>query len=952
MAKPPGEYDAFMSYSHALDGELAPTLQRELERFAKPWYRMRALRVFRDNASLSANPGLWSSIESALEASRWFVLMASPEAATSPWVAREVAWWLDNRSPDRVLVVVTSGEFAWDEATQDVDRLRSTAVPPTLIGAFREEPRWVNLRWVRAPEQADRADPRMRECVADIAAAIRGIPKDQVIGEHVRRHRSTMRIARAAVTTMAVLLVLALVAAGIAMVQRDTAIANQLTTTANQLRDADPSLAAQLDVLSNEMHPTPDGYGNLIKGLDLPLGTALPDEAQWADDWSFHSAVWSPDGKLLATAGSNLPGDGQGELMPASGGSVRLWDVDDRARPVLLAPPLPMVSVPSMVWSPDGNTLAALERTPGAVLLRLWDLSDPTRPTALPNPLRIAERPSSAAWSPDGNILVTVEDQSFRLWDVSVPAQPRPLRLVQPPSGFIIESVRSVVRNQNRLILTTVESRADSRLAERVRLWDISDPARPSPVGEPLAFTGSVSSAEWSPDGNVLATVEDESFQLWDMSDPAHPVALPQAPEFTDGIDSVSWSPNEHVLATAEGLQVRLWDVTDRAHPVLLSRPLPARASDAVTWSPDGRTLVTEGPAEGVSTGGVRLWNIPATVFAAGDATSVQWSSDGKTLVTRSRYGQVRLWDVSGRSLRVPRGQHLTDSEVNSVAWSPNRPFLATGENGIWRLWDVSDPARPLPLAERSQGSGATNSMKWSPDGNTLALAESGFEGGLQLWDVSDPAHPVPLAQPAAFTSGFLDVEWSPDGNALAVGNSKAGTVQLWDVSSPDHPVPSGLINPNFGIYGMAWSPEGQTLIVNGYDEAHSWDVSDWSRPVPLSQPADFTRAAASVLWSPDGYTLATLDMNRSLRLWDASDWSRPVPLSQPLATKAEHGGMVAWSPDGRTLAVSGGDMLVRLWDMDAETAVRRICSATGNILTPEQWQRYVPQLSYDPPCP
>jgi hypothetical protein len=38
-------YDAFISYSHALDGKLAPTLQRELERFAKPWNRGRALRA-------------------------------------------------------------------------------------------------------------------------------------------------------------------------------------------------------------------------------------------------------------------------------------------------------------------------------------------------------------------------------------------------------------------------------------------------------------------------------------------------------------------------------------------------------------------------------------------------------------------------------------------------------------------------------------------------------------------------------------------------------------------------------------------------------------------------------------------------------------------------------------------------------------------------------------------
>jgi hypothetical protein len=108
-------YDAFISYSHALDGTLAPALQTGLEQFAKPWYRPRALRVFRDNASLTANPGLWSSIEKALASSTWFVLMASPEAARSPWVDREVAWWLANKSPQRLLVVLTDGQFAWDD---------------------------------------------------------------------------------------------------------------------------------------------------------------------------------------------------------------------------------------------------------------------------------------------------------------------------------------------------------------------------------------------------------------------------------------------------------------------------------------------------------------------------------------------------------------------------------------------------------------------------------------------------------------------------------------------------------------------------------------------------------------------------------------------------------------------------------------------------------------------
>ena len=81
-------YAAFISYSHAVDGSLAPALQQALHRFAKPWYRLRALRVFRDESTLAVSPGLWSSIEQALAGSRCFILLASPEAAASPWVQR------------------------------------------------------------------------------------------------------------------------------------------------------------------------------------------------------------------------------------------------------------------------------------------------------------------------------------------------------------------------------------------------------------------------------------------------------------------------------------------------------------------------------------------------------------------------------------------------------------------------------------------------------------------------------------------------------------------------------------------------------------------------------------------------------------------------------------------------------------------------------------------------
>src|SRR3979409_1121342 len=107
-------YDAFVSYSHAKDKPIAAALQRAVQKLGKPWYRRRALRVFRDDASLSATPHLWPSIEYSLAQSRYLILLASPEAAASVWVDKELDWWLDHSSADTVLVALTAGDLSWD----------------------------------------------------------------------------------------------------------------------------------------------------------------------------------------------------------------------------------------------------------------------------------------------------------------------------------------------------------------------------------------------------------------------------------------------------------------------------------------------------------------------------------------------------------------------------------------------------------------------------------------------------------------------------------------------------------------------------------------------------------------------------------------------------------------------------------------------------------------------
>lgn len=63
-----GRYRAFISYSHRADEPLAAALQAGLQQFAKPYYAPCALEVFRDKTDLTANTGLWSSIEATLGA--------------------------------------------------------------------------------------------------------------------------------------------------------------------------------------------------------------------------------------------------------------------------------------------------------------------------------------------------------------------------------------------------------------------------------------------------------------------------------------------------------------------------------------------------------------------------------------------------------------------------------------------------------------------------------------------------------------------------------------------------------------------------------------------------------------------------------------------------------------------------------------------------------------------
>jgi hypothetical protein len=210
------KYNAFISYSHAADNKLAPALQSGLQRFTKPWYKLRALRIFRDQTNLAATPELWTTIERSLTESQYFILMASHTAAESKWVQKEIETWMALRRSKKLLIVWTEGTIQWSDEDGDFDWNQTNALPVGLRGLFTHEPLFVDLRWAREETSLSLRNPRFQEVIARLASPIHNKDLDILVGEEIRQYHRTRRTAWSAGIALLLLTILAITAAYLA----------------------------------------------------------------------------------------------------------------------------------------------------------------------------------------------------------------------------------------------------------------------------------------------------------------------------------------------------------------------------------------------------------------------------------------------------------------------------------------------------------------------------------------------------------------------------------------------------------------------------------------------------------------------------------------------------------------------------------------------------------------
>ncbi|MFI7103958.1 AAA family ATPase [Streptomyces sp. NPDC050161] len=752
----------------------------------------------------------------------------------------------------------------------------------------------------------------------------------EFLAASVRLRKRTVWISRGAVAALVVMAMLAAGSAVIAWKQRDATVFQQVLAEADRAQYTDPSLSAQLDLVAHHLRPEDEGTNNrLISMVNAPLATPLLGHSG-----AVYLTSFSPDGKILATASYDR--------------TVRLWNVADPTHPKPLGTPLTGHTswVSSAVFSPDGHTLASASDD-GTV--RLWNVRDPRHPRLLGTPLAGHHGTTYLlAFSRDGRTLATAnEDHTVRLWDIRDLRRPTSLGALTGHTA----AVRSVAFSPDG---RTLAAGGDDH---SIRLWDLADPRHPAPVGKVLTgHTGTVHSVAFSPDSRTLASGgADNTIRLWNVSEPRHaaPLGAPLTGH-TGPLWSVAFSPDGNMLAAGSAdSTASLWNVSDPAYPSQVGEPLAGGSGEmyAVGFSPDGRTLAT-----GSGDSKVRLWSIPTSNMVGNIGA---FRPDGRVLATAARDERVRLWNVQTPNRPVVLGKPFLPAkgDVRALEFSPDGHTLAvlTGSHAV-QLWNVADPARPVPhgppvaLRTRFAGPGA---LAFSPDGRTLATAYD--DNTIQLWNGRDPSRLRPLGAPLTGHKGYVNsLSFSPDGHTLASGSADA-TVRLWNTVDPRHATLRGApLRGHLGpVNALVYSPDGHTLASGSDDDTvRLWNTTDPADATPLGAPlTGHTQAVVSLTFSKDGRTLASGGNDNTVRFWNVAFPASADPIGQSTSPNAKAGNFLSFSPQTHMLGVSSGAGTVRLWDLDSEKAIRRICSTTRGVLTPEKWREYLPQLSYDPPC-
>lgn len=962
-------YDAFISYSHASDTESARSIQKGLQRLAKPLLKRRALEVFRDETSLIASSELGPELRRALDDSRHLVLLCSPTSAQSVYVEDEIKHWLQSNTPDTITMVLTDGVVEWDDATRNFRfDVEGNAVSPALSGVFVEEPLYVDMTWAREQSTYSMRNATFRSQVASIAAPIHGVRKEAIESADTRVQRR-IRIGIAVVMVLLVgLLANAVRLQRVANQEREAAqeerdradlqareaMSRRLASLSSSITGADSSLPFLLAAEAYNKAPTLEAQGALA--ARQLRGTQSWEESTSAANDSNHlrlvghddgngnpgviDLAVSPDGLLVATLDAAMKlriFDTQdiGDPVTVDDEGIALTFVDDTTVALATNRGVLFVGVDgqtSLVELDDHVVAVGAGHTPGAAIAALGSSSDVVLLTSEGVTARFNEERV-----PDSVSFVGAVGDDLVLTSSG---------LGGPPSNRVYDQAGAMVSSWHGPAVHDINAARTHAIAS----FD------PGGMGGPVPFSEvrDISTGEVAWGSEVFEYYKAKTAAFIGQDDTA----------VVGTYGGVDGAPSQLFRVAEDDTDVARMGQVEQL-PAELSL-VAARAGTIATGGRDPVVFVSVDPVERAQlSSGSEGHRFGADINLGGLAmrTPMSVSKSGRMVATNGT--NISIVSVQDGAV-IPIDEPVSDGEI-----SPDGRHLLAADGVLFVDEDgVFTRVSNVPIGDL----GAV--AAWSADGTAVAyLADENETVADTSMPVANPLHRVALVRLVDGGSSIVTSErqlcaygclrhmitlaLSDDASRLVIGGP--GGSHINDLDRID------LYDTESG--NLLDSIEGTTFVSVSFDaEASEFLIASGNSLIRTGLD-DLTSQGTRVIdpiagWSiaPGGERVATFYCD--ITLLNSESWTADTRFvghqmygEEGCDTTAD----AAWLEGGTTLitylpcADRGGigseECAPKQWDLDPERLHDAACVAAGRNMTRSEWEQFLPGWDYQITC-